>query len=384
MSLLPSGLGRWYPVLWVLFGLAPPVIGATNEPAGVRAAVWVAVVGLGLTYVGVVRPGSAARWPFSAVLTVVIGTLAVLSAGGEALFVVSLPLYWSESIGTRSSLAWSAVGALLAVGPGIGSWWVGGDVPLGTIVVVAGFLAGSGLGVWGHRVAADAGERADRLDRELASTRRELAETHQRQGAAEERERLSREIHDTLAQGLASIIALAAAARTAVQPDPGTAVRRLDSIEATARENLAEARVLVTGSEEGSTRASISQLLRRAAERLAGDTGIDVLLDLTEVPLCRADRLALLRCTQESLANVRRHSAATTVSISLTADGDRVELEIVDDGRGFAITEAEGFGLAGMSRRMAELGGLLTVTSSPGTGTRILASLARVQECEEA
>ncbi|WP_328305832.1 sensor histidine kinase [Actinomycetospora sp. NBC_00405] len=380
MSLLPTDLGRWYPVLWVLFGLAPPVIGATNEPAGVRATVWVAVVVLGLTYVGVVRSGSAARWPFSAVLTAVIGTLAVLSAGAEALFVVSLPLYWSESAGTRSSLAWSAAGALMAVGPGIGSWWGGGYVPLGTPVVVAGFLAGAGLGVWGHRLAAHAARRADRLDRELASTQRELAETHQRQGAAEERERLSREIHDTLAQGLASIIALAAAARTAVQPDPGSAERRLDSIEATARENLAEARVLVTGAEEGATQASISQLLRLAAERLAADTGIDVHIDLTEVPIGRAERLALLRCSQESLANVRRHSGASTVSITLTADGDRVDLEIVDDGRGFAITEAEGFGLVGMARRMAELGGLLTVTSSPRTGTRILASLARAQE----
>lgn len=386
MNLFGAGIGRWYPVVWVLFGLAPPVIGAVDEAPGVRVVVWSAVTVLGLVYAGThgtARTASAPAWLFPAVLTAAIGTLAVFSAGAEALFVVSLPLYWSSAAHPRVPLVWSAVAAVLAVAPGLGSWWEGGSTSLGLPVVAAGFLAGAGLGLWGHRVAAQAGERADRLGQELTRTRRELAEVHQRQGAAEERERLAREIHDTLAQGLASIVALAAAARAAVTADAATAVRRLESIESTARENLAEARALVGGpSGDAHGPASVAPALHRTAERLAEDTGIAVSGELAEIPLGRAERLALLRCTQESLANVRRHAGASSVSITLTAVGDRAELEIVDDGRGFVTTEAEGFGLAGMARRMTELGGRLTVTSAPGTGTRILASLPRVREGE--
>ncbi|MGH3241492.1 MAG: sensor histidine kinase, partial [Spirillospora sp.] len=92
-------------------------------------------------------------------------------------------------------------------------------------------------------------------------------------------------------------------------------------------------------------------------------------------------RIALLRCTQESLANVRKHAAASTVGVVLEHHPHGVELEITDDGRGFVAgtgesgDESRGFGLDGMRGRLAELGGELTVTSSPGDGTRVLAMI---------
>lgn len=76
---------------------------------------------------------------------------------------------------------------------------------------------------------------------------------------------------------------------------------------------------------------------------------------------------------QESLANIRKHADASTVSVVLARHPAGIELEITDDGRGFAVEEAEGFGLVGMGKRLAESGGDLTVTSSVGDGTRILA-----------
>ncbi|XUM05325.1 sensor histidine kinase [Streptomyces venezuelae ATCC 10712] len=84
--------------------------------------------------------------------------------------------------------------------------------------------------------------------------------------------------------------------------------------------------------------------------------------------------MALLRCTQESLANVRKHADASTVGVVLTQGPYAIELEITDDGRGFVVEEARGFGLDGMRARLGELDGELTVTSSIGDGTRVLAT----------
>lgn len=146
------------------------------------------------------------------------------------------------------------------------------------------------------------------------------------------------------------------------------------SIESTARENLAEARELVGSAEQSRVAAgSVAETLRRTLDRFTEDTGLTVVAELAD-PVCdQRTRVALLRCTQESLANVRKHAAASTVSVVLTPQPYGVELEITDDGRGFVIGQSRGFGLDGMRKRLAELGGRLTVTSSVGDGTRVLA-----------
>nr|WP_203587080.1 ATP-binding protein [Actinospica acidiphila] len=77
----------------------------------------------------------------------------------------------------------------------------------------------------------------------------------------------------------------------------------------------------------------------------------------------------------ESLANVRKHARASTVGVVLARHADGVELEVTDDGTGVVVEDSAGFGLDGMRKRLAELGGRLTVTSSVGDGTRVLASV---------
>jgi signal transduction histidine kinase len=72
---------------------------------------------------------------------------------------------------------------------------------------------------------------------------------------------------------------------------------------------------------------------------------------------------------------VRKHAAASTVSVVLARHPHGVELEVTDDGRGFVVGESRGFGLDGMRARLAELGGELTITSSVGDGTRVLATI---------
>ncbi|MFB7597390.1 histidine kinase [Streptomyces sp. NPDC056160] len=107
------------------------------------------------------------------------------------------------------------------------------------IVVAVGVL----IGLWAHSVVAQSTERALLIE-ELERAQAELPEAHQRQGAADERERMARAIHDTLAQGFASIIVPAEAARAGMTDDPARSAQQLWSIESTARENLVEAREL--------------------------------------------------------------------------------------------------------------------------------------------
>lgn len=236
-------------------------------------------------------------------------------------------------------------------------------------------------GLWVSRLLLQRDERTARLGAELEQTQRQLADAHRREGAAQERERLAREIHDTLAQGFASIVVLAEAARAELDGDTARAHRQLRSIEQTARENLAEARALVgsTPQSPGAT-GTVADLLRRTLDRFTEDTGLTVGAELADVDCDQSTRIALLRCAQESLANVRRHAAAGTVGVVLAEGPEDIELEITDDGRGFVVGASPGFGLAGMRKRLAELGGALTVTSSVGDGTRILAVLPRTRK----
>ncbi|WP_369203578.1 sensor histidine kinase [Streptomyces sp. PU-14G] len=376
---------RWYSAGWVLFGLAPPALGVADEPTAVRLPVWAAVTALGLCYASLrghaerpaVRPAA-----FLAVLVAGMGVLSALLGGGAALYVVSLPLFWIHSPGSRAPVAWSGAAAVVSVAAGLPreQWnpqFFGGDLTITTF----GYAAGVGLGLWARRVLAQGEERAHRLGAALEDTQRQLAAAYQRQGAAEERERMAREIHDTLAQGFASIVVLAEAARENVRTDPARGSRQLESIERTARENLAEARVLVgSAPREGIAPDSVARTLRRALDRFAQDTAVAVEAELGDAVCDQPTRIALLRCTQESLANVRKHAGATHVGATLSCGDEWIELEITDDGKGFVVAEANGFGLDGMARRLAELGGALTVTSAPGEGTRILAALPAREE----
>jgi signal transduction histidine kinase len=257
-----------------------------------------------------------------------------------------------------------------------------GETLVSTLIVVA---VGVLIGLWAHSVVAQSSERA-RLIKELERAQEELSEAHQRQGAADERERMARDIHDTLAQGFASIIVLAEAARAGMSDDPARSDQQLRSIEATARENLTEARELVgSATQPGPGRVaagSVTQTLRRTLDRFAEDTGLAVDADLADLECDQQTRIALLRCTQESLANVRKHARASTVGVVLVRRPYGVELEITDDGTGFVVKESTGFGLDGMRKRLAELGGRLTVTSSVGDGTRILAMIPMASEVE--
>lgn len=373
-----ASLRRWNAVCWVLFAAMAVGLAAMDRPGGSRYGALALLGCVVLCYALLDRfPGNPVVRPhvYLSVLVLALGGLAYLRSSYAALFMVTLPHYWMFGRTPRASMGFLglATAATLA-----GSWWRQGwsleffsETVVSTLIVVA---VGVLIGLWAHSVVAQSTERA-RLIVELERTQAELSEAHQRQGAADERERMARDIHDTLAQGFASIVVLAEAARAGLAADPARSAQQLRSIESTARENLAEARELVGSAQrqDGAAAGSVARTLRRILDRFAEDTGLTVAADLADVGCDQQTRIALLRCTQESLANVRKHARASTVGVILTRRPYGVELEVTDDGTGFVPEESAGFGLDGMRKRLAELGGRLTVTSSVGDGTRILA-----------
>jgi len=225
------------------------------------------------------------------------------------------------------------------------------------------------------RIIEQSAERAE-LITQLEATRAELAEVSREAGVLAERQRLASEIHDTLAQGFSSILMLIQAAETQLERSPGTARGQLALAAQTARDNLAEARSLVSGLSSAQLQAgTLTDALRRIAQRLAAELGIEARFELVgaDRALPAATDVVLLRTGQEALANVRKHAAARAVAVRLCYADDLVRLEVTDDGVGFDPARVNGgYGLRGMRGRVAEAGGVVTVRSAPGNGTSVL------------
>ncbi|MER5729135.1 sensor histidine kinase [Streptomyces sp. NPDC002138] len=221
---------------------------------------------------------------------------------------------------------------------------------------------------------------------DLIRTRRELAATERREGTLAERQRLSMEIHDTLAQNLSSQQMLLQAAERTWDADPATARAHVRTATGIAARGLAEARRLV----HDLAPAELADGVPLAEALRALDAGPEVTvrfhLEGAPVPLPDRTQSALLRIAQGALANVREHSGARTAALTLSFLGDQVVLDIADDGRGFAASRTQpgaagperpgrGHGLPAMRARVRQLGGTLTVESTPAEGTVLSAAL---------
>jgi signal transduction histidine kinase len=230
---------------------------------------------------------------------------------------------------------------------------------------------------WMARVIDQSLERAE-LIRQLESTRAELAAAHHEAGALAERHRLAGEIHDTLAQGFTSIITLVQAAEASLDAT-SPARRHLDLALATARENLAEARALVTALTPAALRAGgLADTVHRVTGATGAQAGIEAHAEVTGTArrLPTGTEVVLLRVCQEALANVRKHAAARRVSVRLCYADGAVRLTVADDGRGFDPGAADGgYGLNGMRERVRQVGGTVEVDSAPGRGTKVSAEV---------
>jgi signal transduction histidine kinase len=248
-----------------------------------------------------------------------------------------------------------------------------------TDVVVSGAVSmglSLALGLFISRIVGEAQDRAETID-ELRATQARLAAVERDRGVHEERERISREIHDTLAQGFTSVLALARAAEAALaRDDVGTARDRLALIERTAADNLGEARSIVAELTPGHLQSrTLVEALERLGAAVSSENGLraEVHVAGDPVPLGGSAEVVIFRTAQEAVANVRRHASAGRVDLTLAYDEPgRVVLTVRDDGRGFDPQDrGAGFGLDGVRARAAEVGGSLEVSSGPGSGTTL-------------
>jgi signal transduction histidine kinase len=282
---------------------------------------------------------------------------------------------------------------------------VGLLVYLGCVLVNL-FVAGAFT--WFGWVSDARNERRAQLFRELSETNRRLEATlaenaglHEQlltqareAGILDERQRMAREIHDTLAQGLAGIITQLQAAEQA-SADPAERRRHFDAATRLARDSLTEARRSVHALRpEPLEQARLGGALRDVADSWSALNAIPVQVTTTgtERSLPHQIELALLRTAQEALANVAKHAAATRVGLTLSYMEEEVVLDVRDDGRGFdparlarepayagagagdpAGPPHGGFGLIAMRQRVEDVAGTLQVESEPGAGTAISA-----------
>ena len=203
-------------------------------------------------------------------------------------------------------------------------------------------------------------------------------------GVLEERQRLAREIHDTIAQGLTGVITQLGAARQS-HDRPDERDRHLANAERIARESLTEARRSVEGSMPGPLEAAtLPDALRELARDWSERSGVPAQVTITgdRIRLDPEIEVTLLRTAQEALANVAKHARASRVNLTLSFMDDVVTLDVRDDGIGFDVDRPPpttgGFGLHGMRQRVARVAGSLEVESEPDGGTAISARVPAI------
>jgi signal transduction histidine kinase/ligand-binding sensor domain-containing protein len=194
-----------------------------------------------------------------------------------------------------------------------------------------------------------------------------------------ERNRIAREIHDTLAQGYVGIsVQLEVLAELLRQHKVEAAARHLDVTRGNVREGLADARQSIWAlRSQDSAETTLPVQLRRIVEA-AGSHGFESQFSIYGAyrPLPPGTEREILRVAQEAIHNVKKHAGAKHLSVQLEYGPDAIALEVRDDGSGFTVGEqpesAQGhYGLTGMRERAATIGGTLEVTSAPGEGTAV-------------
>lgn len=277
--------------------------------------------------------------------------------------------------------AFSQMGGRLALPWSPGWWWALAALVLGNALIAGGF-------VWFSTMSAQQTERRKKMIAELEAALAENVQLHaqlvaqaRQAGVQDERTRMAREIHDTIAQGLTGIVTQLEAADAATTD--ADVRERMRIARGLARESLTEARRSVDALRpEPLEDAQLPEALGDLVERWSETTGIRVRRETTGAtrPLLPDVEVALFRVAQEALANVAKHSDATTVGITLSYMDDVVVLDVRDDGRGFDPPDRArgGFGLTAMEQRVHRVSGTLTVESAPGEGTALSASVPAI------
>lgn len=314
---------------------------------------------------------------------------------------VSLWLLAGHFLRTGWAIAYSIVVLVFVL------WAQRTGMPWSSAMVIGptvGMIFSLALSLGQHRLVREGIERQHLVDsllraqQESEALHAELVAAQRESGILAERTRLSRDIHDGIAQTFSSILLTARAALAAppeaTGDEAGAAAdlaaqrdRAMAVVEASAQAGLEESRRVVAAlAPHDLADTGLTAALRRALADLTAGTGIatDLQVDGELTLLPTAVEVALLRVAQGALANVRQHADASRVVVTLTDSDDSVRLDIVDDGQGFDLNAVRdnprdrthgGYGLQASRDRLRELGGGLDLESAPGEGTALTAYL---------
>jgi signal transduction histidine kinase len=237
---------------------------------------------------------------------------------------------------------------------------------------------------------AETNHRLEQMIAENTGLQAQLLTQAREAGAGDERQRMAREIHDTIAQGLTGIVTQLEAAKQAASD--AERERRIDNAKRLARDSLAEARRSVQALRPQALEDSrLPEALAGEVARWSATSGVAGEMETTgDARLLHPEiEVTLLRVAQEALANVAKHAGASRAGVTLSYMEDVVTLDVRDDGAGFAVDRCQkhlagespaagGFGLISMRQRVSRLAGQLEIESEPGAGTAVSASLPAI------
>jgi signal transduction histidine kinase len=280
-------------------------------------------------------------------------------------------------LGTSISINTMTMGFPAATAQSIGTY-VGVIVVQTAAISVGVVLAEKGLRE--HRQREDMVTKLEAALEENAGLHAQLLTQAREAGMLDERQRMAREIHDTLAQGLTGIITQVQAAQR-LWHSSDQARPHVDQALSLARDSLAEARRSVQALRPRELdEAHLPDALHDLAQRWAADRDVGLRFDVTgdRMPLSPAIEVTLFRVAQEALTNVAKHANASRVGLTLSYLSNVVLLDIRDDGVGMNGASGQGFGLSSMKQRIRGVGGTMEIESTPGEGTAVSASVPAI------
>jgi signal transduction histidine kinase len=248
-----------------------------------------------------------------------------------------------------------------------------GDIARSVILAIVGWIQN-------QLVTLQRGQQTQLL--EANKQLRKYALANEKLAQTQERNRLARELHDTLAHTLSSVSVQLEATKALFDRDPAEAKKMLDQTIVNTKNGLTETRRTLVDLRSSELESyGLTQAIRNSGKSAAERGGFKIDFHLDKGMDVISDEIghSLYRITQEALENTLRHANAKKVSVNLLFDEDAIKLEVIDDGKGFDTTQAnkEHLGIRGMRERVEMLGGTITFESISGHGTKVTTVMGR-------
>jgi signal transduction histidine kinase len=359
-------LGSMIPVVWA--AVAAP-LGTPWLPIGY---VIVALLGFAVLMLPIARR-IVAQHPLVVVLDSLLLAAVAVAAGTDSAFVLTF-MTSALMIGLWSRLWVGMVQLVALVSLQFALAFLGGEPRSSRLLIVPFVLVTLWLlGMVVRRSAASARDAQTALRAAISSA-----------AASQERTRLAREMHDSVAKSLQGINLTAAALSQLADGDSGRGKTEARAIQDQSIVAIGEVRRLIGELRLSTSEQPMDVVIGQLLDEWEARTGIKVRRLLAAgIVVDDSTRYELLMVLAEGLENVKRHAAASRVTVELAVVGEKVELSLADDGTGVDVTqllqaESDGhFGVRGMRERMAGVGGVLDWVSRPNAGTRITARVHR-------